>query len=137
MAKSATSNRRTPKAATEPRLGIFWLVDGKLLTDSLPLSECEDDRDFRNYPASHIDVWTEWQRIGKAPSPSEYEEFPRGRVIHNGDGFTIRADRCILKRKDLIARIKRELHLPKQISLGKDPHYKCFHCLYSNADDEE
>jgi len=31
MAKSATSNRRTPRAATEPRLGIFWLVKGSLL----------------------------------------------------------------------------------------------------------
>ena len=139
MAKSTTSKRKVPKAPTEPRLGIFWLVNGELLTDSLPLSECEDDGDFRNYPASHIDVWTEWQRIGKAPSPSEYEEFPRGRVTHNvkADTFALLADKCILKRKDLIARIKRELHLPKQTSLGTDPHYRCFQCLHGNADDED
>jgi hypothetical protein len=140
MPKPAKRTRKDAKPEAEPRLGIFWLVDGKLLTESLPLSECEDDGDFRNYPASHIDVWTEWQRTGKAPSPSEYEEFPRGRVIHNDDGFTIRADRCILKRKDLIARIKREFHLPRQstqTSLGTDPHYRCFHCLYDNVDAED
>jgi len=139
MAKSATVSRKTPKAATEPRLGIFWLVDTELLTDSLPLSNCENDGDFRNYPGSHIDVWTRWEKIGRAPSQSEYEEFPRGRVTYNvkADTYALLADTCILKHKDLIAAIKREFYLPKKTSVCKDPHYRCFHCLHGNALDEE
>jgi len=37
MTKSARNSRKASKAATEPRLGIFWLVNGELLTDSLIL----------------------------------------------------------------------------------------------------
>jgi hypothetical protein len=50
--------------------------------------------------------------------------------------FTLLADRCILKRKDVIAAIKKELNLPRQTTLGTDPHYRCFTCLHA-ADREE
>jgi hypothetical protein len=108
MPKPAVGKKNDAK--TEARLGIFWLVDGKLLIDSAPLSECEQYGDHLNYPGSHIDVWEQWLRIGKVPAPSEYEEFPRGRVIYSTRTstrtFTILADRCILQRKDLFATIK-------------------------------
>jgi hypothetical protein len=135
MAKPANRTRKEAKPATEPRLGIFWLVNGKLLIDSAPLSECEKYGDHLNYPGSHIHVWEQWRQVGKAPVESEYEEFPRGRVMY-GTTFALLADRCILKHKDLIARIKVELHLPKTTALGTDPHYRCFRCLHGNADDE-
>ena len=134
MPKPAAGKKN--KAKAEARLGIFWLVDGNLLIDSAPLSECEQYGDHRNYPGSHINVWEQWQRVGKVPLESEYEEFPRGRVMY-GTTFTLLADRCILKRKDLIAAIKKELRLPKQTSLGTDPHYRCFRCLHGDANDEE
>jgi len=136
MPKPAVSKKK-PK--TEARLGIFWSVNGRLLIDSAPVSECERYGDHYNYPGSHIKVWEQWLRIGKAPAASEYEEFPRGRVIHDmkTKQFTLLADKCILNRKDLIAAIKKELRLPKQTSLGTDPHYRCSTCLYGNADDEE
>jgi hypothetical protein len=139
MAKSATSKRKASKAPTEPCLGIFWLVNGELLTDSLPLSECEDDGYFRNYAGTHIDLWQHWQQIGKAPSLSEYEEFPRGRCTYNKKSSTVAllADKCIRDNKALIAAIKRQFHLPKKTFVGGDPHYRCFHCLHGNADDEE
>jgi hypothetical protein len=41
----------------EPHVGIFWLIDGKPIIDSTPLSESKDYGDFRTYPRSHIDVW--------------------------------------------------------------------------------
>lgn len=135
MAKSVKSGKNA-KAAPEPRLGIFWLVNGRLLIDSAPVSECEQYGDHLNYPSSHIRVWERWQQVGKAPVESEYEEFPRGRVMY-GTTFTLLADRCILKRKDLIATIKKQLCLPKQTTLGTDPHYRCFRCLHSNADSKE
>lgn len=106
--------------------------------DSSPLSECEQDGDHLNYPGSHIRVWERWQQLGKAPAETEYEEFPRGRTIYNAlSGFAILTDACIRKRKDLIAAITNEFHLPKKTSVGGDPHYRCFHCLHGNAEDEE
>ena len=139
MAKAAKRTRKNPKPATEPRLGIFCLVRDKLLIDGAPLSECEKYGDHLNHPGSHIRVWERWQRIGKAPVESIYEEYPRGRALCDAKAqrFTLLVDRCILKRKDLIAAIKDELHLPKQTQLGTDPHYRCFHCLHGNSDDEE
>ena len=139
MAKSAIGRGRNARPATEPRLGIFWLVDGKLLSDSAPLSECEQYGDHLNYPGSHIDVWEHWRQAGKAPAESEYEEYPRGRVMCDitTKKFTLLADRCILRRKDLIETIKDELHLPKKTTLGTDPHYRCFTCLHGCESEEE
>ena len=137
MPKSAVGKR--DKTKTEARLGIFWLLDGKLLIDSAPLSECEKYGDHLTFPRGHNAVWEHWQKVGKAPVESEYEEYARGRVMCDTKTkkFTLLADRCILKRKELIATIKDELHLPKQTTLGTDPHYRCFRCLHGAEDDEE
>jgi hypothetical protein len=120
-------------------VGIFWLVHGKLLFDSTLLSEAEPYGDHRDHPRSHIDVWEQFQRLGKAPRESEYEEFPRGRVIYDSASatFTLFADRCILERKDLIAQITKELHLPHKTKFDIDPHYRCAVCLYGKQIDDE
>jgi hypothetical protein len=137
--KPTTKKGKTAKPATEPRLGIFWLVNGKLLIESAPLSECEKYGEHLNFPGSHIEVWEKWKHAGKAPADTEYEEYGRGRVLCDKQGtkFALLADTHILSQKRLIATIKAELHLPKQTSLGTDPHYRCFQCLHGNADDEE
>jgi hypothetical protein len=123
-------------AKTEARMGVFWLVDGKLLIESAPLSACEQYSDHLNYLGSHI--WECWQEFGKAPAETEYEEYARGRAMYSPstNTFTLLADRCILKRKELIAKIKEELRLPKQTTLGTDSHYRCFHCLHGSQDEE-
>jgi len=137
MPKSGGGGKSNAKI--EARLGIFWLVDGKLIIDSAPLSECEKYGDHLTHPRGHNDVWERWQQVGKTPVETEYEEYARGRVMCDTKTkrFTLLADTCILKRKDLIAAIKNELHLPKQTSLGTDPHYRCFHSLHGNANEEE
>jgi hypothetical protein len=138
MTRPVKRTRKESKPTAKPRLGIFWLVDGKLLIDSVPLSECEHYGDHLNYPGSHIRVWEDWQKVGKAPVESEYEEYARGRVMCDTKAkrFTLLADRCVLNRKELIAEIKKALRLPKQISVGTDAHYRCFRCLHA-ADEEE
>jgi hypothetical protein len=129
-------SKRTRKSAgsPQPHVGIFWLVNGRLLFDSTPLSEAERYAGHLGHARSHIDVWAQFQRLGKAPRESEYEEFPRGRVMYHpaAEEFTILADQCILSRKDLIAQIKQALRLPPNTKLGTDPHYRCFTCLYGN-----
>ena len=123
----------------QAEVGIFWLVKGELIFDSTSLDQAEPYGDHVTHPRSHIDVWAQFQRAGKVPHESEYEEFPRGRVMHHHSSgeFMILADPCILARKDLIAEIKDALHLPKKTKLGSDPHYRCFTCLYGKDEDDE
>jgi hypothetical protein len=107
---------------------------------SASLSQAAPYGDSLTHPRSHIDTWTQYQRIGKVPHESEYEEYPRGRVMHHpaSGEFTILADPCILDRKDLTAQIKDPLRLPAKTKIGTDPHYRCFFCLYgSDVDDED
>jgi len=135
----AESKGMTKRKLPAPRLGIFWLVRDNLLFDTTSLSEAERYGDHLTHPRSHIKVWKQLQQLGTAPRESEYEEYPRGRVMfHPSAGvYTILADRCVLDRKDLIARIKEELHLPKSTKTVPDSHYRCFECLYGGEEDDD
>jgi hypothetical protein len=128
---------KTSAQAAEPHVGIFWAVDDKPLIDSAPLPEAEPYGDHLTHPRSHIEVWSQFQSRGTAPAEMEYEEAPRGRVMYNTKTrrFALLADRCILRRKDLVAKIKSELHLPANTKLGTDSHYRCFTCLYGKDDE--
>jgi len=123
----------------EPHVGIMWLVRDQLIFDSVPMREAEANGEYWDHPRSHIEVWEHLQRLGKAPRESEYEEFPRGRVIYDSASgkFTLLADKCILDRKDLIDQIKNTLHLPKSTKPGADLHYRCFRCLYGSEVDDD
>lgn len=123
----------------EACLGIFWLVEGKLVIDKLPLSSAETYADHLTHPNKHISVWETLRQSGKVPSDSEYEEYARGRVTYHSalKEFTILADRCILKRRSLIAEIKEALHLRRNVKLGPDPHYKCPFCTRKKQTEED
>jgi hypothetical protein len=56
----------------EPQVGIFWLVDGKPIIDSTPLSEAEDYDDFQTHPRSHLDVWGSALLIDKRDSENSW-----------------------------------------------------------------
>jgi hypothetical protein len=120
----------------QPQVGIFWLVGGKLVIDSVPLSEAEPYGDHMTYPRSHLEVWTKFQQKGTVPSDIEYEEAPRGRVIYNAKTgrFSFLADKCILRDKIMLTKIMSELNLPnKKTDGGDDSHYRCSACLRGNA----
>ena len=121
-----------------PHLGIFWLVNGKLVLDGSPLSEAELYGDRMTHPRSHVEVWEHYQGAGKVSIDMEYEKEPRGRVTFDRTSatFTMLADKCILKRKNLVANIKTELNLPKSTRLSSDSHYRCFTCLHGTGDEE-
>ena len=122
----------------EPRVGIFWAVDGKPLIDSAPLPEAEPYGDHLTHPRGHAAVWERFQQNGTAPREMEYEEAPRGRVMYNTKSrrFTLLADKCILKDKGIVSKIMSEMNLPsKNTDKGTDSHYRCFACLYGNRDD--
>src|ERR1700688_2310662 len=103
--------RRVPRG--EPHIGIFWIVRGTLVIDRTALGVGEGYGDLLTHPRSHIDVWKKWRLGGKVPGESEYEEFPRGRVMYNTktQRFTLLADRCILREKIMVTKIMSELNL--------------------------
>jgi hypothetical protein len=119
------------KRKTEPCVGIFWLVGGQLLIDSTPLEEAEQYGDFLTHPRGHAEVWERYRRDGTVYPESEYEEAPRGRVMYSSRTrkFTLLADRCILKKKTFVEKIKKEMGLPKDTIIEGDSHYRCSACL--------
>src|SRR5450755_3771004 len=72
------SARRT--VTTSPKVGIFWLVKGKLIFDSTPLADAEPYGDCKGHSRGHLKHWTQLQRDGIVPRDVEYEVNPRGRV---------------------------------------------------------
>ena len=123
--------RKTSTRTTEPRVGIFWLVDGKTLIDSTSLSEAELYGDHLTHPRGHAEVWEQYQRAGAVPADMEYEESPRGRVNYNAKTrqFMFLADRCILRDKGIVRRIMSEMGLPQKTTTDTDSHYRCSVCL--------
>jgi hypothetical protein len=107
------------------------VVNGRLILDASPLSAAEPYGDCLTHRNSHIDFWEEQQRIGALPRDTECEEFPRGRVTANlkAHEFYLLADRCILKDKATVAKIRNEMRLPEHIIIDIDQHYRCAACL--------
>jgi hypothetical protein len=120
-----------------PMVGIFWLLGDRLILDTSSLTEAEPYGDCLDHRQSHIDYWTEHQRLGTVPRDIDYEEPPRGRVVFNRktQRFALYADRCILKRKPIVKQIMKAMCLPvvktDVTTDGPDGHYKCSRCLES------
>ena len=115
----------------EPRVGIFWLVDERLIIDTTALSEAGKYGDFAIHEGDHVTLWAEMERRGEVPRDTDYEEHPRGRVNYNTKTkrFTLFADRCILRKKNVVKELMRLMHLPSDTALSTDEHYRCFRCL--------
>lgn len=114
----------------QPKVGIFWLVGGRLILDASPLSEAEPYGDCLTHGNSHIDYWSDQQRLGAIPNDVEYEEHPRGRVTYNSkaEKFYLLADGCILNDPATVARIIKAMDLPVNTIVEADLHYKCPRC---------
>jgi hypothetical protein len=122
---------RRKTVAGEPKLGIAFLVKGRLFVASKPLAECEDWGEFKNYPGDHFQYWAELRRMKVVPAESKYEEHPRGRAVFNGNTgqFSLYLDRCIASKRRVVRRIISQLHLPADTLVASDPHYRCHKCL--------
>jgi len=119
-----------------PHVGIFWLIKGKLIIDSASLSDAEDYGHFKIHPRSHEEVWSVLQKSSDAPTDVEYDELPRGRVMYDmkTQRFTLLADKCILRDKKVVRKIKQRMHLPKNTTIGGDSHYQCSLCLHKTGE---
>jgi hypothetical protein len=121
-----------PNSQQQQMVGIFWVVDSRLIIDASPLSKAEAYGDSLTHRNSHIDYWTEQQRLGAVPRDVESEEHPRGRVAYDtkAQKFHLLAGRCIVKEPATVAKIMKAMHLPANTIVETDLHYRCPECLF-------
>lgn len=131
----AELNKRTQlerKTAAQPEVGIFFVYENRLLSDTTPLSEAQDYGEFRGHGRGHDAYWGLLQRNDLVPWDVEYDEVPRGRVGYDKrEGkFYIFLDKCIKSNPHIIAKIERDFSLPSSNTVPPklDSHYVCPGC---------
>jgi hypothetical protein len=118
-------------AQKSSKVGIFFVVNGDIIFDAVPLDQGEPYGDTVGFSA-HADFWealvpkTSAERLFKS---HPYDYYPRGRVVYFKDilGFKLYADRCITDTdsKKIIATFQ----LPTgMLSWHRDQHYQCSRC---------
>lgn len=125
-------------AEVPPSVGIFWFVleGGRAvpLCNAVPVAEGEDYGEFRNHGA-HYEFWEGLRPLGadglrrrgvpSAPAWSEYEEWPRGRVVHHvpTGRFVLYAD-AKLRREPYLGVLIAMFGLSEsEVEVRGDPHY--------------
>jgi hypothetical protein len=113
----------------EPCVGIFFLVEDRLLVDAVPLSQAEEYAEHLIHAGSHVEYWDELLAAGEVTG--EYYDFSRGRVCFSkrDDRWSLLADPCILKREDVVQALLRRLNLPRTTAVATDSHYRCPGCM--------
>jgi hypothetical protein len=113
-----------------PKVGIIFLVGHKLLIDATPVSDAEDYGEFKIHDLGHDRYWDRLVKKSVVPG-SDYEEYPRGRVVFNKKTHqhTLYLDRCILKKLGVVKKIMSEMSLPpNNTKISRDEHYRCPGC---------
>jgi hypothetical protein len=116
-------------------VGIFWVVDGRLIIVGAWLEEARTTGRFAHYPVPTEKEWSAIQRVGAVPRNLEYDDPPRGRVDFDKvtQKFRLYADACILKSNAQLDKIRRDLNLPADILILADNLYQCSRCLGLSA----
>ena len=115
----------------EPHVGIFFFVKERLYLESTPLSKAGRYGSHLIHEGGHPEFWEKLNLEG------EYDDFPRGRCQFNSrtEEWTLLADACLLRSPEVVATIKERLHLPDDVIVGPDSHYRCNNvCMRVRAD---
>ncbi len=112
----------------QPRVGIFWYYNKKVLGDFFELAVAELYGQVLGPHSNHYDFWKEIQRSAPELVCEEYEYIPRGRVLYNliAGEFVIISSASIVKNKAAIKAIRRSCNIPDTapVSLKTDQHYE-------------
>ncbi len=104
-------------------VGLFFVVNNKVLLHKCELSEAEKYGDFLNYPESHMQIW---DKLYYKKYKVDFDYFPRGRIIYNikDETYYIYYDKCIeenIKELNIIPQ-------NENYKLLRDFHYQCHKC---------
>jgi hypothetical protein len=108
-------------------VGLFFYVNGRLLTDLVDIDHAELYGECKIGKTSHLEIWDErYYKIYNKP----YDYFPRGRVVFkfNEAKFVLYADKCI--EENGITKILEIFDIENEnITIDKtDIHYVCKKC---------
>jgi hypothetical protein len=102
------------RLASMPEVGIFWLVDNKLVADSIPWRQADLHGGFYSGKKDHAVFWRTLQRLRPQWQGKEYTDFPRGRVLFDSMEavFLVYSSRGIVNSSGLKKKILAEFKLP-------------------------
>jgi hypothetical protein len=126
LARLVDSNRGTYGVAEMPRVGVFWIHEGIMHSESTALMDAVDYGDFKIHDRSHYEAWEGVVCANPSWVDLEYDQVPRGRVLFRPD----------LKRPEFIvylpvglkdheSQIRAEFKLNGKVSFDySDEHYR-------------
>jgi hypothetical protein len=112
-------------------IGIFYLINGRIVSETAPVSTIKPSGGLRACPRQHYELWSELQKKDSDISDLDCYALPRRRVLYNEKTrqFEIFADQHILEKDAFITRIVQEFHLKKSnTQFRQDEHYRCTVC---------
>ena len=115
------------RLASMPEVGIFWLIDNKLVADSIPWRQADIYGGFYSGKNDHATFWATLQRLMPQWKGNEYTDFPRGRVLFDSkdEAFLVYSSREIVNSQDLKKMILAEFNLPMAATkFAADFHYE-------------
>jgi hypothetical protein len=115
------------RLASMPEVGIFWLIDNKLVADSIPWRQADIHGGFYNGKNDHAALWTTLQRLLPQWKGLEYTDYPRGRVLFHSteEVFLVYSSQAIVNSPGVRAMILAEFNLPLGATIFEaDYHYE-------------
>lgn len=125
---------------SEPRVGIVFLVRGQVFLESTPLSEAEVHAGCKDHEGGHAQFWKELLANRAIPVGSEYDEYPRGRIVYHlaTQRFAMMLDRCFQDHRDVVTTIIESLYLPAdRVYESDDSHYVCPDCQRARVTNQQ
>jgi hypothetical protein len=113
-------------ATIMPKVGLFFYVNGQILTDFVDIDSAQLYGDFKIGDSSHYNIWDEkYEKIYNKP----YDYYPRGRVVYKykENKYILYADKCI-KEKGINEIIKTFSIEGENVEIDTDIHYVCKKC---------
>ena len=133
-----TQKQKKSGTRPAPQVGIIFFFANRLWIESTPVEKADKYAECKIHDGNHIEFWERLISERLVPGDEEYQNVPRGRVIFNSSSgrFLLLLDRCILRKKNVVAAIKRQMGLPsKETDMSTDLHYRCSECLSGHGVD--
>jgi len=114
-------------AALIPRIGIFWIFEGKIYTKTKCLQDIKAVNGFKDVDYAHYKIWDEILLQQREIYLYEYEDIPRGRVIYDIKNveYIVYSNEDIINSNEAKNLITEAFNLNKeQILFQYDAHYK-------------
>ena len=134
---------RTTNKPEGSYVGPYWFIKDdsgrvRLIAHRCALAEAEEYGEFLTCPHGHYEIWEQWRAdspgdpIAAVVRDSEYEEWPRGRVVFHSvqNQFTVYADRRI--SQDELQLVLGHFGIPAgRVVFMKDAHYQSTRSLHA------